>query len=348
MGVNPLISRRELLKRGTSAAGAALLARTTAASPSLPLITKPIPSSGERLPVIGLGTIWYRRTQAAALRQVLERMHVLGGTVIDTAAAYGESEEVIGRALADSKLRSKMFVASKFNAGAAGSGPPIGNGPPQGFARPPGVAPIPGPPTGIERPERDGVGGAASFDRSLARLRTSYLDLLQVHSMSGTDELLPLLVQWKQAKRIRYLGVTTSSPDQHAAVVSAMQRYSLDFVQVDYSLANRVAADRVLPVALERRVGVLVNLPLGRATLLSRLAGTPLPAWAADFDVHSWSQFLLKYVVSHPAVTCAIPGSLHLEHLVDNQGAGRGRLPDAAARTRMEQLWDGLVGSTPT
>ncbi len=227
MRVHPLISRRDLLKRGTSVAGAVLLARTVAAE-SLPLITKPIPSSGERMPVIGLGTIWYRSTQYAALRQLLERMQVLGGTVVDTAAAYGESEEVIGRALAD------------------------------------------------------GVGGAASFDRSLARLRTSYLDLLQVHSMSGTDELLPLLVQWKQAKRIRYLWVTTSSPDQHAAVVAAMQRYPL--------------------------------------------------------------QFLLKYVASHPAVTCAIPGSLHLEHLVDNQGAGRGRLPDAAARTRMERLWDGLVG----
>jgi aryl-alcohol dehydrogenase-like predicted oxidoreductase len=336
-----------MLRRALSA-GAGLIAAsaTSAREPQAPpLLTKPIPSSGERVPVIGLGTIWFRDAQYAQLRALLERMHALGGTLLDTAAAYGESEAVVGRALAETKLRSRMFIATKFNLGGPRPAAPAGNGPPQGFATPPGVDPVPGPPAGITRPQGDGIGGAESFDRSLMRLRTDHLDLLQVHSMSGTDTLVPLMNEWKQAKKIRYVGVTTSSPRQHADVISAMQRHKLDFIQVDYSIANREAAETVLPVALERGVGVLVNLPLGRATLLSRLADRMLPPWAADIDVHSWSQFLLKYVVSHPAVTCAIPGSLHLEHLEDNQAAGRGRLPDAAVRKKMEQFWDDIAAT---
>jgi aryl-alcohol dehydrogenase-like predicted oxidoreductase len=345
--ISDSISRRELMRRALSA-GAGLLA-----SPVIPatepqaraVITKPIPSTGERVPVIGIGTIWFREAQYPQLKAVLERMHALGGTLIDTAAAYGESEAVVGRALADAKLRAKMFIATKLSVGGSRPTAPVGNGPPQGFAAPPGVEPIPGPPPGVTRPQGDGIGGEESFHRSLARLRTDHVDLLQVHSMSGTDTLMPQMQEWKRAGKVRYLGLTTSSPRQHADMVSAMQRHRPDFIQIDYSIANREAAETVLPAAHDLGVAVLVNLPLGRATLLRRLAERPLPPWATEIDVHSWSQYLLKYVVSHPAVTCAIPGSLHLEHLEDNQAAGRGRVPDAVLRRKMEQFWDDIASA---
>jgi aryl-alcohol dehydrogenase-like predicted oxidoreductase len=186
----------------------------------------------------------------------------------------------------------------------------------------------------------DGVGGKASFERSLQRLRTDKVDLLQVHNLDGVDELLPQLREWKQAGKIRYLGITTSRVAQHEQMIAYLRKYPLDFVQVDYSLSNREAAQTLLPLAQERQVAVLANVPFGFGSELREAQARPLPAWAADLDVTSWAQFLLKYVISHPAVTCAIPGSTQVKHLEDNQAAARGRLPDAAQRRRMEQVWD--------
>lgn len=297
-----------------------------------PLITKAIPSSGEQIPVIGLGTIWYRDAQYPALRSVIQRLGEVGGTLIDTAAAYGESEGLVGRALAEIGSRPRMFISTKFDSGR----PPPPN---SGAASAPNALPIPGPPEGVSRPQPDGIGGMASVERSLQRLQTERIDLLQVHGMNGTDELMPLLVDLKKAGRVRYIGVTSSSPLQHSNLAAVIRKYPLDFVQVDYSIGNRSAETEVLPAAAERKVAVMANLPLGRATLLRALGSTPLPSWAADVDVHSWSQFLLKYVVSHSAVTCAIPGTTRVEHLVENMGACRGRLPDAATRLKMEALW---------
>jgi len=328
-------SRRQALKAGLLAgAGIAIAGRRLQAGESAPLITKPIPSSGERLPVIGLGTIWFRDAQYEQLRAVLKRMHELGGTLVDTAAAYGESEAVVGRALSELQIRGNMFVATKFDAGAMR--PPVA--PAAGAPNP-----LPGPPPGIERPAPDGVGGQDSFERSLVRLHSQRIDLLQVHGLNGTDALLPLLQQWKQAGRIRYIGVTTSNPQQHPELMAAMRRYRLDFIQVDYSIEDRAAADEVFPLAIERKVAVLVNLPLGRARLIAKAGDTPLPPWATAIGIASWSQFLLKYVISHPAVTCAIPGATQVRHLEDNQAAGRGRLADAAERRRMEQFWAALA-----
>jgi aryl-alcohol dehydrogenase-like predicted oxidoreductase len=333
-------TRRQALEAALLA-GAAVMARPLPAAGPLPLITKPIPSSGERLPVIGLGAIWYRDSQYQQLRAVLERMTELGGTLIDTAAAYGESEGVVGRALAQLQSRSKMFIATKFDAGGPGPGTSPAPGPP-GAPPSPGASspgPLPGPPAGIQRPTPDGVGGRESFERSLSRLQTRQIDLLQVHGLNGTDALMPQMQEWKRAKKIRYIGVTTSNTQQHGELMAAMRRYRLDFIQVDYSIEDREAADEVLPLAIERKVAVLVNLPLGRARLIEKAGARPLPSWAADMGIASWAQFLLKYVVSHPAVTCAIPGATQVRHLEDNQGAGRGRLPDAAERRRMEQFW---------
>ncbi len=270
------------------------------------LIAKAIPVSGEWLPAIGLGTDAFRTEVRDDVRAELKRMHELGGAVIDTAAAYGDSEAIIGAALESLGTREKFFLATKL----------VGSS--------------------TSQPE-----GAESFARSLERLKTGRVDLLQVHNLNGLEELLPRLQEWKKEGRIRYLGVTTSRESQHAQLAAAMRTYRLDFVQVDYSIGNREAAATILPLALEHRIGVLVNLPFGRSSLFQQAAGRALPPWAADIDVASWAQYFLKYVIAHPAVTCVIPGSTRVAHLEDNQAAGRGRVPDAAMRRRMEEYWDG-------
>jgi aryl-alcohol dehydrogenase-like predicted oxidoreductase len=309
---NPMVSRRAFIgasvAAGVGTALAGLIPAAAGIPAALPLITKPIPSSGERLPAIGLGTDAFRAEVRDAIRDEIQRMTGLGGSVIDTAASYGESEELIGAALASLGTRAKVFLATKLVGG-------------DSFFSP-------------------GPTGAASFERSCERLQTRRIDLLQVHNLNGIAALIPQMQQWKQAGRIRYVGATTSRVGQHADIAAAMRSYPLDFVQVDYSISDRDAADSVLPLALERRIAVLVNLPFGRSSLFREAAARKLPDWAAQIDVTSWAQYFLKYVISHPAVTCAIPGSTQVAHLVDNQGAGRGRLPDAAMRRRMEEYWD--------
>jgi aryl-alcohol dehydrogenase-like predicted oxidoreductase len=305
------VSRRAFLEGGVLAGLGTLFTNPSAAAESAasqPLITKVIPSSGERLRAIGIGTDSFREDLLIEIRAELQRMSELGGSVIDTAAAYGDSEALIGDALVSLNSRDKMFLATKL----------VGSGSNSSAA----------------------ASGAASFDRSLERLKTRRVDLLQVHNLNGVAQLIPLMQQWKKDGAIRYIGVTTSRSSQHAELIDVMRHYPLDFIQVDYSIADRAAAETILPLALERKLAVLVNLPFGRSSLFQRASGRALPPWAADIDVASWAQYFLKYVIAHPAVTCAIPGSTKLSHLVDNQGAGRGRLPDPATRRNMEEYWD--------
>lgn len=301
---NTDFSRREFIEAGVVAGIGTLLTSPLAAlgqaKSMLPLIAKAIPSTGEKIPAIGIGTDSFREEFRDEIRAELLRMSELGGTVIDTAAAYGDSEALIGAALAGTGIRDKMFIATKLV----------------------------------------GAGATESFERSLQRLQTSHIDLLQVHNLNGVATVIPSMQEWKKAHKIRYIGVTTSRSGQHTQMIEAMRAYPLDFIQVDYSLANRDAATVILPLALERKVAVLVNLPFGRASLFQQAAERKLPAWSGDIDVTSWAQFFLKYVISHPAVTCAIPGSTKLSHLLDNQGACRGKLPDAAMRAKMEEYWD--------
>jgi diketogulonate reductase-like aldo/keto reductase len=315
---HPSLTRRGFLAAGVAAGVGALMSRPLrSADPPAPtsgppevsapiatprLITKAIPASGEWLPSIGIGTDSFRSGVRDDIRAELKRMSELGAKVIDTAAAYGDSEALIGEALESLGLRDHMFLATKL----AGSG----------------------------------NAGAESFARSLERLRTRRVELLQVHNLNGVAELLPQMQKWQQEGRIHYIGVTTSRGGQHADLAACMRNYRLDFIQVDYSIANREAAQAILPLALERKIAVLVNLPFGRSSLFREVAGRALPPWAAEIDVASWAQYFLKYVTSHPAVTCAIPGSTRLAHLEDNQAAGRGRLPDAEQRRRMEEYWD--------
>jgi aryl-alcohol dehydrogenase-like predicted oxidoreductase len=258
---------------------------------------------------MGIGTNAFSDPNNTELRDVLQRMQQLGGTVIDTAAMYGQSEAVIGQVLAQLGIRNRMFLATKFNTAEA-------------YGRDPS--------------------GQASFDRSLLRLKTDHVELLFAHFLDSVEPLMPLMQQLKQAGKTRYIGITSVDVDQHPRLIQYMRKYPIDFVQVDYSLGNREAAASVFPVAIERKIAIMVALPLGGrgGSLLAKAAGHDLPFWAADIDVRSWSQFFLKYVISHPAVTCAIPGSSKLQHIEDNQAAGHGRLPDAAMRRRMEEFWD--------
>jgi len=274
------------------------------------LVSKPIPSSGELLPVIGLGTA--RRFQGASgeaerapLRESLRRFLALGGLVIDTAPSYGDAEAVVGSLLADLKPPAPVFLATKV--GASGR-----------------------------------AAGQAQIDESFRRLQRQPLDLVAVHNLQDSDTQLAMLRELKASNRIRYLGATTSSDRQYQAFEAMMRKQSLDFVQVDFALDNRGADERLLPLARERGMAVMVNLPFGRGRLFDATHGRPLPPWAAEFDCTSWAQFFLKYLVSHDAVTCAIPGMAKAEYVVDNMGAARGRLPDRAMRKRMEAFIDAL------
>jgi aryl-alcohol dehydrogenase-like predicted oxidoreductase len=312
--------RRDVIKAGLAAIAGTQIAGAWAAekskekekpAPMAPLMTKPVPSTGERLAVIGVGTNNYSPTTAeerAARREVLAGLTAAGAQVIDTAPAYRQSEEVIGELLADIGNRKQAFIATKVTA-----------------------------------PEDDLAKGIAMIQESKRRLKTGVIDLLQIHSLNGVKVLFPHMNELKRKGEVRYIGITTSNGSQHAGMVELINSEPLDFIQVDYSLANRAAAEEVLPAAMAKRVGVLINLPFGgrrEGNLFSRVADRNPPDWAEEIGAKTWSQFFLKYVVSHPAVTVAIPGMTKVAHLEDNLEAVRGRMPDAAMRARMEKYWD--------
>jgi aryl-alcohol dehydrogenase-like predicted oxidoreductase len=312
--VLPRATRRRVLQAGVATGVGLLAARASlsTAADSLRLIEKRIPSSKEKVPVVGLGTNNFDvggPADIAARKEVLQGMPGLGGSVVDTAPLYGRSEAVIGSIVAELGNRDRLFFATK-----------------------------------VMSRDSDGADGKASIEESFRRLRTDRIDLMQVHNLVGVEQMIPMLQSLKQARRIRYFGITTSNPAEHPQMMEFMKRYPLDFIQVDYSIDNREVAHSVLPLALERHIGVLVNTPLGgrrgAASVFSRVADKPLPDWAAAIDAQSWAQVFLKYVVSHPAVTCALSGTTQLKHLDDNLRGARGRLPDAAMRARMEKYWD--------
>lgn len=311
------ISRREALRIGARTAvavsglalGAGPLAIASGAQPG-PLVTRPIPSSGERLPAVGVGTA--RRFDVgdsgearAPLREVLRDLPRLGGKVVDTAPSYGAAESVVGDLVAELGNRQELFIATKVGRGRAGA-----------------------------------AAGIAELQQSLQRLQVDRIDLVQVHNLAGVDAMLPVLRDWKREGRIRYHGISTSSARQYEQLLRLMQHEALDFVQVDYAIDNRAAADRILPLAADRGIAVLTNLPFGRGRVFKAFGSRPVPAWAAEQGIASWAQFALKYVVSHPAVTCAIPGTAQRRYLVDNLGAAREPMPDAAMRRRMAALID--------
>ncbi len=272
------------------------------------IITRPIPASDESVPVIGIGTNRYRvgnETDSAMLRETLSVFHELGGTFIDTAPMYRSSEEILGQLIAGLGIHDDLFLATKVVL-------------------------------------EDQAGAVQRMTASLEKLQTSMLDLVQSHNMRGAEKTLPVMREWQQDGRVRYVGITTSKNREFPRMLDLMKREQLEFIQVNYSLANREAAEEILPLAMDRGIAVIINLPFGRGSLFNALSDRSLPDWAEDFDCHSWAQFLLKYVVAHSAVTCAIPGTTKSHHARDNFGAALGRLPDAKLRRKQEQFFDAL------
>jgi aryl-alcohol dehydrogenase-like predicted oxidoreductase len=288
-----------------------------AADTNGPIMTRPIPSSGERLPVIGLGTDQNWRTDTpeyrAVLAAILRALIAGGGSVVDTASNYGGyflAEPMLGEVFAETGLRPRIFIATKV--------------------------------------EEHYQLSLATVQARLQRLGLSKIDLLQIHSGSyspvSADQDLGPLREWKAQGLVRYIGITTDYDRGFADIEAIMRRWKPDFIELNYSLRDREAEKRLLPAAAELGVATLIDLPFGGhgSSLFSKVQGKPLPDWAREFDATSWAQFFLKYLLGHGAVTAVIPGTNKVEHMEDNLGAGRGRLPDAAQRQRMAQFFDQL------
>jgi diketogulonate reductase-like aldo/keto reductase len=272
-------------------------------------IRKPIPVSGEALPVIGMGssrTFDVDDEQARlALLPVLQAFFDEGGALIDTSPMYGHAEEALGDLLPRVKNKQALFSATKV---------------------------------WIEGKQQ----GMDQMQRSMRRMGVKRFDLMQIHNLLDWQVHLETLRRWKSEDRVRYIGITTSHGRFHDQLALILDSEPLDFVQFSYNIANREVEKRLLPLAHERNIAVLVNRPFARGDLFRAVKGRNLPDWTAEFDCQSWAQFFLKYVVSHPDVTCTIPATSKLKHMVDNMGAGYGRLPDAAMRKRMEAHFAGL------
>ncbi len=314
-----MLTRREWLNL-TVGAGAALTLDRTLLHAQQPLITRAIPSSGERLPVIGLGSSATfsqvaRSEDVTALREVLKALIDGGGTVFDTAPSYGASEEVAGRLAAELGITEKIFWATKVNVAPRGGGP------------------------------ADPVAAKAQIEASFTKLKKAKVDLIQVHNLGDVPTQLGILKELKKSGRVRYIGVTSTSKGQYADLQAAMRNEPLDFIGVDYAIDNRDVETTILPLAQERKIGVLVYVPFGRTRLFKRVGDRPVPDWAKPFEVATWAQFFLKYVVAHPAVTVVTPATSRATNMVDNLGGGRGSLPDEATRKRMAEFVDALPGA---
>jgi diketogulonate reductase-like aldo/keto reductase len=294
------MSRRDFMR---AAVGAGVLTFAEQFAMADEIITKPLPKTGERLPVIGLGTwqtfdVGSDKSAREPLKSVLREFIQLGGSVIDSSPMYGRSERVTGDLAAELGVQKKIFLATK-----------------------------------VWTSGRDA--GIRQMEESFKCLRTQRMDLMQVHNLVDYRTHLATLRQWKEQGKVRYIGVTHYTESAYDDLARVLAAEDLDFVQLNYSIAERAAEKRLLPLAAEKRLAVLVNRPLAAGGLFTKVRGKPLPAWAKESGCASWAQFFLKFVVSHPAVTCAIPATSKTEHLVDNMKSSLEPLPDVATRERM-------------
>jgi len=278
--------------------------------PSKPMLRRPIHRSGEQLPVVGLGTyqsfdVGSAENEREPLREVLGQFVDHGGAVIDSSPMYGRSERVVGDLSAELELRPQLFMATKVWT------------------------------TG----ERSGID---QMNESFRRMRVDVMDLMQVHNLTDWRTHAKTLAAWKESGKVRYTGVTHYHSGAYTNLQSIMQLNLFDFAQFNYSIVEREAEQRLLPLALDTGTSVIINRPFGGGGLFRRVRGARLPSWATEFDCASWAQFFLKYVLSHPAVTCAIPATGKPKHLADNMGAGYGKLPDEKTRKRMRDVIDAL------
>ncbi len=306
------ITRREMLRISAGTGAALLLSELPACVRDQPLLMRSVPSSGERFPAVGLGSartfsVGPSAEERAPLREVLRLFHEMGGRFFDTAPTYGTSEGVAGQLVQELGIQDDLFFATKISTGG---------------------------------------GRQAGIDQQEASLQSwgrDTIDLNQVHNLRDVEVHLRTIRQAKEEGRTRYVGVTTSFTRGYEQMERVLRTEELDFVQINYSLGEREAAELLLPLAWDRGIGVVVNEPFNVGRLFAATSGRELPEWAAEFDCASWAQFFLKYILAHPAVTVVIPATGDPEHLIDNMGAGLGRLPDERARTRMEELFDGLA-----
>jgi aryl-alcohol dehydrogenase-like predicted oxidoreductase len=300
------LTRRQLanVPIAALATGAASLVLPAFAQPASPLTTRPIPSTGEPLPAVGLGTAAvFDSADAATLqnaRAVVRALIDNGGKLIDTASTYGDAERILGDVIGPADLRRKLFIATKLESA-----------------------------------------DVEELKRSLNRLQTAKLDLLQLHNVRNPQQSLGAFREWKAQGVCRYIGITSTSHGAFAAVEAILRREKPDFVQIDYSIDDREAEQRILPLAAEIKAGVLTAVPFGRGRLFGAVRGRPLPDWAQNF-AGSWAQFFLKYLLGDPRVTAVIPGTADAGHMADNLGAMRGPLPDPDQRRQMVEFIETL------
>lgn len=314
-----MVTRREWLGL-TAAAGAALTLdpRVLRALQQQPVLTRAIPSSGEQVPLVGLGSSATfsrvaRSEDVSALKEVMSAMIEHGGTVFDTAPSYGASEEVAGTIAKELGITDRVFWATKLNVVRRG-----GDG------------------------TADPAAAREQLHASFQKLQKDPIDLIQVHNLADVPTQLGILKELKAEGHVRYIGVTTTSDGRHADIVEVMRNEPIDFVGIDYAIDDRGVEEDVLPAAIENKVGVLVYVPFGRTRLWQRIGDRPVPEWAAEFDANSWAQFFIKFVAAHPAVTCVTPATSQARHMIDNMGAARGKLPDEEQRQRMIEVVDAL------
>lgn len=315
-----MLTRRTYLRNSAMfAAACALPASLLQAFESSQLITRAIPKTGEKLPIVGLGSSATFRQVAqqedvSALRGVMQTLLDNGGTVFDTAPSYGASEQVAGQIAKDNAMTDRIFWATKVNVAGRGDG----------------------------RANADEA--RAQLAQSFNYLGTEIIDLVQVHNLADLPTQMPLVEELKQDGRIRYTGTTVTQTGRYSELEQAMRDYPLDFIGVDYAVDNRTAAESVLPLAAELGIAVLVYEPFGRSSLFARVRGLDVPDWAQEFGADTWGRFFIKYIAAHPAVTCVTPATSKPKNMLDNVGAAYGELPDAATRRKMEQLIDSSPG----
>lgn len=316
-----MVGRREFVRLG--AAGSAALSLDPSLLPSLLArepITRAIPATGERLPVVGLGSAAsFKATatdgDAESLGAVFRALLDNGGRVFDTSPTYWDAEEVAGSIANRLGLQSRIFWATKVNVARKGVADP--------------------------------AEARAQLETSFRRINLPRIDCVQVHNLTDVPVQLALLKEFKAQGRIRYIGVTITGEDRYDDLERVMRSEPLDFIGVDYAVDKREAEDRILPLAQDRGIAVLGYLPFGDQRLWSRVAGREVPAWAREFDAETWAQFFLKYVVSHPAITVATPATSNAGHMLDNLAGGSGALPDAALRRRMVDFVAALPDAQP-
>ena len=304
------LTRRHFIQGlGLLSAGIALMPKTILGQDRQP-ITHTIPSSGERIPVIGMGTsrtfdVPEGSASISRLGQVLQAFFDNGGAVIDSSPMYGNAETIVGNLLKTISNRETLFAATKVWT----------------YGRQSGID---------------------QMQLSMQRMGVGVMDLMQIHNLRDWKIHLPILREWKQEGKIRYIGITTSHGRSHSDLMQIMRTEELDFVQFSYNIGNRTVENNLLPMAADRGIATLINRPYQRGALFRSTKGKTLPEWAKEFDCKSWGQFFLKYVVSHPAVTCVIPATSKVHHMKDNMAANFGKLPSASMRKRMEQYFERL------